>query len=189
MDIATVGIDIGKTCFHIVGLNRAGKPVQREKRKRHELMAFLTNLPPCLIGMEACPGSQPRARSLIAHGHDVRIIPAQFVRPFVKSNKNDFNDALAIAEAVNRPGMRCVPIKNKEQLDLQALHSVRDRFVHDRTAVINQIRAFLLENDLPIRTGRPTRQRELPSVPPGTVDARRHDGCRAHELPGFSDSP
>ena len=164
MDISTLGIDIGKTWFHIVGLNRAGKPVMREKRKRHELLAFLANLPPSLVGMEACPGSQQLARALMAQGHQARIIPAQFVRPFVKANKNDFNDAAAIAEAVTRPTMRFVPVKNREQLDLQALHRVRDRLVHDRTAVVNQIRAFLLENDLPLRTGRVHLRRELPSV-------------------------
>jgi transposase len=143
MDISTLGIDIGKTWFHIVGLNRAGKPIMREKRRRKDLMPFLANVPPCLVGMEACPGSQQLARSLIAQGHQARIIPAQFVRPFLKAGKNDFNDAEAIAEAVTRPSMR---------------------FVHDRTAVLNQIRAFLLENDIPIRTGRTHLRRELPDV-------------------------
>lgn len=164
MDISTLGIDIGKTWFHVVGLNRAGRPVLREKRRRQDLMPFLANLPPCLVGMEACPGSQQLARSLIAYGHQARIIPAQFVRPFLKAGKNDFNDAEAIAEAVTRPTMRFVPVKNVEQLDIQALHRARDRFVHDRTAVVNQIRAFLLENDLPIRTGRAYLRRQLPEV-------------------------
>lgn len=164
MDISTLGIDIGKNWFHIVGLNRAGKPIVREKRRRKDLMPYLANLPPCLVGMEACPGSQQLARSLIAQGHQARIIPAQFVRPFLRSDKNDFNDASAIAEAVTRPTMRFVPVKNTEQLDLQALHRTSDRFVHDRTAVINQIRAFLLENDIPIRTGRAHLKRELPFV-------------------------
>lgn len=164
MDISTLGIDIGKTWFHIVGLNRAGKPIMREKRRRKDLMPFLANVPPCLVGMEACPGSQQLARSLIAQGHQARIIPAQFVRPFLKAGKNDFNDAEAIAEAVTRPSMRFVPVKNVEQLDVQALHRARDRFVHDRTAIVNQIRAFLLENDIPIRTGRTHLRRELPDV-------------------------
>lgn len=164
MDITVLGIDIAKQWFHIVGLNRAGKPCLREKKRRHELLTFFANLAPCLIGMEACPGSQQLARRLIAQGHQARIIPAQFVRPFLRSGKNDFNDALAIAEAVTRPTMRFVPVKNIEQLDLQALHRARDRFVHERTAVINQIRAFLLENDLPIRTGRALLRRELPAL-------------------------
>jgi len=164
MNITTIGIDIGKTWFHIIGLNQAGKPVLKEKRRRQDLMTLFANLPPCLIGMEACPGSQQLARALLSQGHEARIIPAQFVKPFLKSSKNDFNDAEAIAEAVSRPTMRFVPVKNTEQLDLQALHRIRDRFVHDRTAIVNQIRAFLLENDLAIPTGRAYLKRELPHV-------------------------
>lgn len=102
--------------------------------------------------------------SLLAQGRTARIIPAQFVRHFLRSGKNDFNDATAIADAVTRPTMRFVPIKSAEQLDLQALHRARERFVHDRTAAINQIRAFLLENDIAVRTGRAALRRELPFV-------------------------
>ena len=164
MTITTIGIDIGKSWFHIIGLNRAGKPVLKEKRRRSDLMALFVNTPPCLIGMEACPGSQQLARALLMQGHEARIIPAQFVKPFLKASKNDFNDALAIAEVVGRPTMRFVPVKNTEQLDLQALHRTRDRFVHDRTAIVNQIRAFLLENNLAIPTGRAYLKRTLPQV-------------------------
>lgn len=163
-NITTVGIDIGKTWFHLVAMNRAGKPVEKHKLRRPALEQYLATLSPSLVGMEACAGSQQLARALIKLGHDARIIPAQFVKPFLKSTKNDFNDAEAIAEAVIRPTMRFVPVKNVEQLDLQALHRMRDRFVHDRTAVINQIRAFLLENDIPLRTGRAFLKRELPHV-------------------------
>lgn len=163
-NVTTIGIDIGKTWFHVVGMNRAGKPLERHKLRRQHLGEFFAKIPPCLIGMEACAGSQQLARSLLKYGHDARIIPAQFVKPFLKSAKNDFNDAEAIAEAITRPTMRFVAVKNAEQLDLQALHRMRDRFVHDRTAVINQIRAFLIENDIALRTGRTFLKRELPFV-------------------------
>jgi transposase len=163
-NITTIGIDIGKNWFHLVGMNRAGKPIERHKLRRQQLEQFFATIPPCLIGMEACAGSQQLARALLKFGHEARIIPAQFVKPFLKSGKNDFNDAEAIAEAVTRPTMRFVPVKNTEQLDLQALHRMRDRFVHDRTAVINQIRAFLLENDIALRTGRAFLRNELPCL-------------------------
>lgn len=174
-NVATIGIDIGKTWFHVVGMNRAGKPLERHKIRRQDIELFFSNLPPCLIGMEACASSQQLARTLITQGHDARIIPAQFVKPFLKSAKNDFNDAEAIAEAASRPTMRFVPVKNAEQLDLQALHRMRDRFVHDRTAVINQIRAFLIENDIALKTGRAFLRRELPFV---LEDASNHLSMR-----------
>ena len=161
-NVTTIGIDIGKSWFHVVGMNRAGKPVERHKLRRQQLNDFFAKMPPCLIGMEACAGSQQLAQALLKLGHDARIIAAQFVKPFLKSAKNDFNDAEAIAEAVTRPTMRFVQVKNAEQLDVQALHRMRDRFVHDRTAAINQIRAFLLENDIALRTGRAFLKNELP---------------------------
>ena len=151
MTIRSIGIDLGKTTFHLVALADRGKVTIRKKLSRKQLLAFTVNLEPALIGMEACSGSHFLGRALSQQGHDVRLIPAQFVKPFLKSNKNDFLDAEAIAEAVERENMRFVPIKTDDQLDLQALHRVRERLVSRRTAVINQIRAFLLERGVTFR--------------------------------------
>jgi transposase len=148
MQIHSVGIDLGKATFHLVALGAAGKVIVRKKLTRKQLLAFTANFPASLIGLEACSGAHFLGRALRKQGHDVRLIPAQFVRPFVKSNKNDFVDAEAIAEAVERKNMRFVPIKTDDQLDLQAIHRVRDRMISRRTAVINQLRAFLLERGM-----------------------------------------
>src|ERR1700739_154409 len=148
MQIYSVGIDLGKTTFHLVALGTAGKVLVRKKFNRKQLLVYTANIPASLIGLEACSGAHFLGRALRKQGHDVRLIPAQFVKPFVKSNKNDFIDAEAIAEAVERKNMRFVPIKTDDQLDLQAIHRVRDRLISRRTAVINQLRAFLLERGL-----------------------------------------
>ena len=132
---------------------RNGIPIQRIKLNRKSIFTFFANSPKALIGMEACPGSQWLARKLGALGHQIRIIPAQFVRPFVKSNKNDTIDAEAIAEAVQRPTMRFVQVRRPDQIDMQALHRIRDQLVHSRTAMICQMRAFLLEYGIAIRNG------------------------------------
>src|SRR3982075_4053359 len=148
MQIRSVGIDLGKTTFHLVALGDNGKVLLRKKFSQKQLIAFTANMQTCLIGMEACSGSHFLGRALREQGHDVKLIPAQFVKPFVKSNKNDFIDAEAIAEAVDRQNMRFVPIKTDDQLDLQALHRVRDRLIARRTSVINQLRSFLLERGM-----------------------------------------
>ena len=148
MQIRSVGIDLGKTTFHLVALGDAGKVLVKRKFSQKQLLAFTANLQTSLIGLEACSGAHFLGRALRKQGHEVRLIAAKFVKPFVKSNKNDFVDAEAIAEAVERKNMRFVPIKTDDQLDLQAIHRVRDRLVSRRTAVINQIRAFLLERGL-----------------------------------------
>jgi transposase len=148
MQIRSVGIDLGKTTFHLVALGVAGKVLVRKKFTQKQLLAFTANMQTSLIGLEACSGAHFLGKALRDQGHDVRLIPAQFVKPYVKSNKNDFVDAEAIAEAVERKNMRFVPIKTDDQLDLQAIHRVRDRLVSRRTAVINQIRAFLLERGM-----------------------------------------
>src|ERR1035437_1106645 len=148
MQIRSVGIDLGKTTFHLVALGDNGKVLLKKKFTQKQLIAFTANMQTSLIGMEACSGSHFLGRALREQGHDVKLIPAQFVKPFVKSNKNDFLDAEAIAEAVDRQNMRFVPIKTDDQLDLQALHRVRDRLITRRTSVINQLRAFLLERGL-----------------------------------------
>src|SRR5580700_9294176 len=148
MEIRSVGIDLGKTTFHLVALGDNGKVLLKKKFTQRQLITFTANLQTTLIGLEACAGAHFLGRALREQGHDVKLIPAQFVRPFVKSNKNDFLDAEAIAEAVSRQNMRFVPIKTDDQLDLQALHRVRDRLITRRTSVINQLRAFLLERGM-----------------------------------------
>ena len=135
MEIRTLGIDLGKTSFHAVGFDAVGTVVLRRRFSRPQLMRFLATLPPCLVGMEACCGAHHIGRASVAHGHDVRLMPPKYVRPFVKAQKNDYLDAEAIAEAVQRPTMRFVPLKTVDQLDLQALHRVRDRSLRVRVAV------------------------------------------------------
>jgi transposase len=148
MQIHSVGIDLGKTMFHLVALGAAGKVIVRKKFSQKQLLAYTANMPASLIGLGGLlRGALSRTRAA-KQGHDVRLIAAQFVKPFVKSNKNDFVDAEAIAEAVERKNMRFVPIKTDDQLDLQGIHRVRDRLISRRTAVINQIRAFLLERGM-----------------------------------------
>jgi transposase len=154
MDIHTIGIDLGKTVFHLVGLNPHGEVVVRKKFSRSQLLRFTANLRVHLIGMEACGGSHFLGKALQEQGHEVRLIPPQYVKPFVKTNKNDYIDAEAIAEAVGRPSMRFVPIKSDDQLDMQSLHRVRERWVTRRTAVINQIRSLLLERGITVLKGR-----------------------------------
>src|ERR1700760_4222724 len=148
MQIRSVGIDLGKTTFHLVALSAAGKVLLRKKFTQKQLITFTANMQSSLIGMEACSGAHFLGRALRDQGHDVKLLPAQFVKPFVKSNKNDFLDAEAIAEAVDRENMRFVPIKTDDQLDLQSIHRVRDRLVARRTSVINQLRGFLLERGM-----------------------------------------
>jgi transposase len=148
MQIRSVGINLGKTTFHLVALGDGGQVLLRRKFNQKQLIHFTAKMQTCLIGMEACSGAHFLGRVLRGQGHDVKLIPAQFVKPFVKSNKNDFIDAEAIAEAVDRQNMRFVPIKTEDQSDLQAMHRVRDRLISRRTAVINQLRAFLLERGM-----------------------------------------
>jgi transposase len=164
MKIYALGIDLGKTVFHLVGLDSSGQVAVRKRCSRSQLLAFTGNLQVQLIGMEACSGAHFLGKALRAQGHDVRLMPAQYVKPYVKTNKSDYIDAEAIAEAVQRPRMRFVPIKTEEQLDLQALHRVRERWVMRRTAVMNQIRSLLLERGLTLPKGRSHLGQMLPRV-------------------------
>jgi transposase len=164
MEIHTIGIDLGKTVFHFVGLNAGGEVVVRKKGSRTQLLRFTSNIRGRLIGMEACGGAHFLGRALREQGHDARLMPAQYVKPYVKTNKNDYIDAEACAEAVTRPTMRFVPIKTDDQLDLQSLHRVRERWVVRRTAVINQIRGMLLERGITIRKGRHHIEESLPGI-------------------------
>ena len=173
--VAVIGIDIGKNSFHVVGLDSRGAIVLRQKWSRGQIEARLANMPACLIGMEACVGAHHLSRKLGTLGHDARLMPAKYVRPYSKGQKNDFRDAEAIAEAVQRPTMKFVATKTAEQLDLQALHRVRERLVSQRTGIINQIRAFLLERGIAVRQGLRFLRVELPrllATPPDVLSPR-----------------
>ena len=169
--IAFVGIDIGKNSFHVVGLDGRGAIVLRQKWSRGQVEARFANMPACLIGMEACVGAHHLSRGLQKLGHDARLMPARYVRPYSKGQKNDFRDAEAIAEAVQRPTMKFVATKTADQLDLQAMHRVRERLVSQRTGIINQIRAFLLERGVAVRQGLRFLRSELPGILAGPSDA------------------
>lgn len=174
-----IGIDLGKTVFHIVAMDLHGNIVVRKKLSRPQLLTQLANTPHSVVAMEASCGAHYLGREFRKHGHDVRLIPAQFVRPFVKSQKNDYVDAEAIAEAAQRPTMRFVPIKTEDQLDLQAIHRVRDRLVVRRTSLVNQLRAFFLERGIALRTGRHRLRQMIPAL---LADAEQHLTPRIYRL-------
>ena len=166
--VTTIGIDMGKNTLHMIGLDTRGGIVLREKVSRGRITSKLANLPRCLIGIEAGMATHYVARELAALGHDVKQVPPTYAKPFRQGHKNDFRDAHAVAEAVQRPTTRFVPAKTNEQLDLQALHRVRSRLVSERTAVINQIRGFLLERSIIVR-GASFARRCLTSSPNGRM--------------------
>ena len=152
--IAVLGIDPGKSSCSLVGLDAEGAVVQRKRMRRETVIAFATKLPTCVVAMEACCGAHHLGRLLAGLGHEVRLMSPEYVRPYVKAQKNDNRDAEAIAEAATRPTMRFVELKREEQLDLQTLHRVRDRLVGLRTMLTNQLRAILLERGLVFPKGR-----------------------------------
>ena len=164
MTIVTLGLDLGKNWIHMVGLDGDGRIVLRRRVRRDRLLAQTANMPACLIGMEACCGAHHLGRALEAQGHRSRLMPPQYVKPFVKSNKNDYRDAEASAEAVQRPTMRFVPLKSESQLDLQTIHRVRQRLVSRRTALINQLRAILLERGITVAQRRRVLESRLPDI-------------------------
>jgi transposase len=153
MTISILGIDIAKNTFQLHGADNSGKAVHKKRLARRELAAHVANLPACTIVMEACGGANYWARVFQGSGHTVKLIGAQFVKPFVKTNKNDANDALAIVEAASRPSMHFVPIKQVEQQDIQSIHRIRTRIVKNRTALINEIRGLCLEYGVVISPG------------------------------------
>lgn len=152
-ELTVVGIDIGKDVFHLVGFDGNGKLAFRRKIRRLALEETFKTLPGCIVGMEACLSAHFVARTLRRLGHEPRIIPAKYAKPFAKGQKNDYNDAEAIAEAALRPNLRVVREKTQDELDLQAYHRIRSRLVSRRTATVNQIRAFLIEQGIAIRPG------------------------------------
>lgn len=163
-DLSVIGVDIGKDVFHLVGFDREGNRVLRRRIKRLALTATFEALPRCVVGMEACLSAHFVSRTLRTMGFEPRIIPALYVKPFMKGQKNDYNDAEAIAEAALRPNLRTVPEKSQDQLDLQALHRVRSRLVSRRTATINQIRAFLIEHGITVRKGANALRASFPTI-------------------------
>lgn len=154
MDISVLGIDLGKNSCSVVGLNDGGRVVVRRRMRRESVINFAAGLPPCTVAMEACCGAHHMGRALAAQGHRIRLMSPEYVRPYVKAQKNDDRDAEAIAEAATRPTMRFVKLKTAEQLDMQTLHRIRDQLVGDRTSLMNQIRSLLLERGHIVPQGR-----------------------------------
>lgn len=164
MKITTVGLDIAKSVFHFYGVNRYGKLEQKKVLKRNVLAKFMAQLEPCTIVMEACGGANYWARVFRQFGHEVKLIAPQFVVPYRRGNKNDYNDAQAIAEAALRPDMQFVSIKNIEQQDVQMLHRIRQRLVKQCTALVNQVRGMLAEYGIVIAEGKSAFRKRMPDI-------------------------
>lgn len=153
-DLRIIGVDLGKNSCSVVGLDATGHVLLRRRMRREGVVAFAAKLPGCIVAMEACCGAHHLGRLLTAQGHEVRLMSPEYVRPYVKAQKNDDRDAEAIAEAATRPTMRFVALKTEAQLDVQVLHRVRDRLVGQRTSLMNQIRSILLERGMVVAQGR-----------------------------------
>ena len=162
--ITIIGLDLAKNVFQVHGVDQRGRVVLRRRLSRAKVLPFFVNLPACLVGIEVCGGSNFWGRKLRELGHDVRQMSPQHVKPYVKTNKNDYNDAEAICEAVSRPNMRFVPIKSIEQQDIQILHRIRDKLVRKRTSVANQSRGFLLEYGIAVPKGLAKIRSQLPQI-------------------------
>ena len=171
MQIAVLGIDLGKNSCSIVGLDNVGAVIKRRRMRPDSIPAFTKTMTACVVAMEACCGAHHLGRLLVAQGHTVRLMSPEYVRPYVKAQKNDDRDAEAIAEAATRPTMRFVELKREEQLDMQTLHRARDRLVGERTALINQLRAILLERGSTAPQGRRKLQQHLPAMLDGNGEA------------------
>lgn len=164
MKITTTGLDIAKTIFHFVGLDQHGKLIKKKQLRRKQLLSYFAQLPPCLVGIEACASSHYWARELEKLGHQVKLLAPQHVKPFVRGNKTDYNDALAIAEAVSRPQIRGVPVKTPARQDQQALHRLRDGVSQERKALANRLRGLLAEYGLVMPKGLASLRRQLPEL-------------------------
>lgn len=171
MQIAVLGIDLGKNSCSLVGLDQAGAVVKRRRMRPESIPAFTKTMAACVVAMEACGGAHHLGRLLAAQGHTVRLMSPEYVRPYVKARKNADRDAEAIAEAATRPTMRFVELKSEEQLDMQTLHRARDRLVGERTALINQLRAILLERGSTAPQGRRKLEQHLAAMLDGDSDA------------------
>lgn len=164
MKITTIGLDIAKSVFHLFAMSKTGRLVKKKQLKRSQVLLFMANIEPCLIVMEACGSAHYWAREFMRLGHQVKLIAPQYVKPFVKGNKNDYNDAEAIAEAAQRPTMRFVPIKSIEQQDVQNFHRQRERIKKERTALANQVRGLLAEYGVTIHRGIRAVSKSLPDI-------------------------
>jgi len=164
MKITTIGIDLAKNVFQVHGVDERGNPLIQKKLKRNQVLTFFIQQTPCLIGMEACGGAHYWARRLQAQGHTVKLMAPQFVKPYVKANKTDAADAEAICEAVTRPSMRFVPIKNSDQQAVLSLHRARQGFVKARTAQANQIRGLLTEYGIVLPQGISHVAKRIPEI-------------------------
>src|SRR5499427_434377 len=171
MQIAVLGIDLGKNSCSVAGLDSTGAVIKRRRMRPESIPTFTEKLPTCIIAMEACCGAHHLGRVMAAQGHQVRLMSPEYVRPYVKAQKNDDRDAEAIAEAATRPTMRFVELKSEEQLDMQVLHRARDRLVAERTALINQLRAILLERGIVIPQGWRKLNRALAAILEGDEPA------------------
>lgn len=174
MNVTTIGIDLAKNLFQVHGVDSQGRKVLGRQLRRDQMLAFFVKLQPCLIGMEACSGAHHWARRLLAQGHQVRLMPPQFVKPYVKTNKNDAADAEAICEAVGRPNMRFVPVKSPEQQAVLAVHRARQAMVKARTAQANHLRGLLAEFGIVLPQG----IKKIPQRVPAVLEEARD------ELPG-----
>src|SRR6185312_14354031 len=152
--IVILGIDLGKNVCSLVGVDEDGAVVLRRRMRRQTVLTFVAKLPSCVVAMEACCGAHHLGRLLTAQGHTVKLMSPEYVRPYVKAQKNDDRDAEGIAEAASRPTMRFVALKTEAQLDVQVLHRVRDRLVGQRTSLMNQMRSILLERGIVVPQGR-----------------------------------
>jgi transposase len=179
MKITTVGLDIAKSAFHLYAVNKMGRYMKKKQLKRKQVLPYLARLEPCVIAMEACGGANYWAREMKDLGHEVKLIAPQYVKPYVKGNKNDYNDAEAIAEAAQRPTMRFVPIKSVEQQDIQNLHRQRERIKKARTALVNQVRGLLAEYGIVINKGVAAVRKGLPGI---LEDAENGLTMRGREL-------
>jgi transposase len=193
MEVAVLGIDLGKNSCSVVGLDWTGAVVMRRRLHRESVIKLASGLAPCVMAMEACCGEHHLGRLLRDQGHQVRLMSPEYVRPYVKSQNNDDWDAEAIAEAATRPKMRFVELKSCEQLDMQSLHRVRDRLVGERTALLNQLRAVLMERGITIAQGRRKLEQHLAAMlegeevrlPTGPSPAQGHEGRVARIGPSY----
>lgn len=164
MKITTIGLDLAKSVFHVVCFDEKHKEVSKRMLRRSQVLEYFIQCEPCVVAMEACAGAHYWGRELKKVGHTVKLIPPQFVKPYVMSNKNDYNDARAIAEASTRPGMRFVGVKTVEQQDIQALHRLRQQRVKERTALCNQMRALVAEYGIVMNKGVAAVRRGIPEL-------------------------
>ena len=164
MDIAVVGIDLGKNLCSVAGMDASGRVLIRRRMRREAVVAFVGQWPGCIVALEACCGAHHIGRQLASSGHKVRLMAPEYVAPYVKAQKNDDRDAEAIAEAAMRPTMRFVELKSEAQSDLQSLHRARERLVAERTALINHLRALLLERGITVPQGRRKLETDLVAI-------------------------